>query len=87
MYDETLNINSVSLLFFLVTGIHNYTLGQRTLICGLPCAMFVAEKDLDTNDLKVVSRLIIYYFIILFYNFVENVQVFVESVIGSSKFI
>lgn len=45
--------------------------------------MFVAEKDLDTNDLKVVSRLIIYYmyFIILFYNFVENVQVFVESVI------
>lgn len=37
-------------------GIHNWTKGQRTLIPGLGGgAMFVAEKDLTTNDIFVVQ--------------------------------
>ena len=39
------------------TGTHNFTFGQRSLIPGLPVGMFVAEKDLVTNDIKVVSGL------------------------------
>ncbi|KAK4884938.1 hypothetical protein RN001_001209 [Aquatica leii] len=36
-------------------GIHQWTLGQRTKLTGLPVAYFTAKKDINTNDIYVVQ--------------------------------
>lgn len=36
-------------------GIHQWTLGQRTKLQGLPVAYFTVKKDNDTNNIYVVS--------------------------------
>lgn len=37
-------------------GIHQWTLGQRSRIAGVPQGYYIAEKDVSTNTIYVVSR-------------------------------
>ena len=43
-------------LFYHFTGLHYLTIGQRANISGQAVAMFVAKKDIQTNELIVVSN-------------------------------
>lgn len=38
-------------------GLHQWTLGQRSRLSGLPQAYFTARKHVHSNDLIVVSKM------------------------------
>lgn len=41
--------------YFISVGVHYWTIGQRTLICGLDKAYFVSSMDPVTQNIYVVS--------------------------------